>query len=254
MKILSCIRGVRFYAIFFIDCLLIRQKIQKIPQGDDKTYTAAVQKTNKDWMEKFFPRMGINVVYHGLENLKGISQSIHIANHGSFIDIMVTQPFIPSIFKVIAAKKYASYPIFGEVYAAGSVLVDRVSDSDTSPEAQARSKASKIKAFRMMYNLMNQGISTFFYPEGTRNKTSEKLLNFEDGAFALSVALNKPIIPIAIKGAKDMLPPGCSFTPGTVHVHILKPLYPENYPQATKEEKIAAMNRVAWKNIYEKLR
>jgi 1-acyl-sn-glycerol-3-phosphate acyltransferase len=49
------------------------------------------------------------------------------------------------------------------------------------------------------------GISVMMFPEGTRSSNGE-LLPFKDGAFALAIRANVPILPVAIAGTRGMRP------------------------------------------------
>lgn len=49
------------------------------------------------------------------------------------------------------------------------------------------------------------GISVMMFPEGTRSKDGE-LLPFKDGAFALAIRAQVPVLPIALSGTKEMRP------------------------------------------------
>ena len=68
----------------------------------------------------------------------------------------------------------------------GCIPVNRGSKEDTS----------KQKALEVLYN--NGAIGIF--PEGTRNKTKEKLLPFKYGAVSMAAKSKATIIPYAIKG------------------------------------------------------
>jgi len=69
------------------------------------------------------------------------------------------------------------------------------------------------------------------YPEGTRNKTSEPLKSFYDGAFKLAIDTQKPIIPVVLLNTKKILPayPIMCFMPGKIQMDILAPIYTEGH-------------------------
>jgi 1-acyl-sn-glycerol-3-phosphate acyltransferase len=73
---------------------------------------------------------------------------------------------------------------------------------------------------------LHAGIAMFFFPEGTRS-VDGRIKEFKTGAFRLAVENNVPIVPIALKGAGNLLPKG-SWKPGRAHVSIkvLPPIAP----------------------------
>jgi 1-acyl-sn-glycerol-3-phosphate acyltransferase len=82
-----------------------------------------------------------------------------------------------------------------------------------------------------MKYVLNHGLDMLIYPEGTRNKTTEPLKSFYDGAFKLSIETNKPIVPVVLLNTKKMLPakPVMYFKPGKIEMHILPAVYPQGH-------------------------
>jgi 1-acyl-sn-glycerol-3-phosphate acyltransferase len=77
-----------------------------------------------------------------------------------------------------------------------------------------------------MKGVLAMGLHMCIYPEGTRNKTSEPLQRFHDGAFRLAVETGRPIMPSLIFHTRKVLPPGKSFYfwPHKVEMHFLPPI------------------------------
>ena len=153
---------------------------------------------------------------------------IVVCNHNSFLDVMVTNPYLPNISKTIAKKSMASIPLFGWIYQWGSVLVDRASES------------SRIQSYHAMKAVLAQGMDMLLFPEGTRNKTDKPLGKFQSGAFRLAIETGKPIIPVVIIGTKQMMPADKGFylMPGTISLHFLPPVYPEGLTHIQLSRKI----------------
>jgi 1-acyl-sn-glycerol-3-phosphate acyltransferase len=58
-----------------------------------------------------------------------------------------------------------------------------------------------------MMKSLNDGISVFICPEGTRNKTDEPLLDFRDGAFRLAIESQLPLAILTVNNSGKLLSP-----------------------------------------------
>lgn len=149
---------------------------------------------------------------------------IIIANHSSFLDILLTTMLNPRVILLTNEWVWKS-PIFGGVV--------RLADYYVVTEGAA-SSVEKLKA------LVAEGYSIVVFPEGTRSKDG-KLRRFHKGAFYLAEQLNLPIDPIIVYGAADVIPKSTIFlNDGTIWVKMLPPIMPEdtsfgdNYSARTK--------------------
>jgi 1-acyl-sn-glycerol-3-phosphate acyltransferase len=82
------------------------------------------------------------------------------------------------------------------------------------------------------------------YPEGTRNRTTEPLKKFHDGAFRLATETGHDIIPAIMFNTKKVLPMGKSFYfwPHKLEIHFLPAvLVNKNDPYPDVKEKVFAV-------------
>ena len=111
-------------------------------------------------------------------------QYIFVANHISYIDIPPAIITIHQPYRVLGKYEMVKYPVFGSIYRAAVILVDR-----RSPELRA-------KSFRALKAALYRGISIFIFPEGTFNETDQLLKEFFDGAFKLAIQTQTSIKPL----------------------------------------------------------
>ncbi|MCU7550859.1 1-acyl-sn-glycerol-3-phosphate acyltransferase [Chitinophagaceae bacterium LB-8] len=170
------------------------------------------------WLATFFFFTGVKRRIKGKENFKKGENYIVICNHNNFMDVPLSSPAIPGPNKTIAKIEMAKIPFFGVIYKAGSVLVDR------------KNEQSRKKSYAKMKQVLSMGLHMCIYPEGTRNKTSQPLARFQDGAFRLSVDTGKSIIPAVIFNTSKVFPNNKKFFfwPQPVEMHFLAPISPEN--------------------------
>lgn len=165
---------------------------------------------------------GSKVEIKGMENLLRGKPQILASNHQGAFDILAFQAFIPIQFRWIAKTSLFKIPIIGwSMSLAGYVGIERERASSAYKSIEAA--AEKIK----------NGTSVLIFPEGTRSATG-KLLPFKRGSFLLAVKSGVPVIPISIKGTKDIMKRGSMLiNPSRINVVIGKPI-----PTTGTDEKV----------------
>lgn len=141
----------------------------------------------------------------GRENLDMNKPVIFIANHTSFLDILLGIMLHPKIVLMVKGWVYKS-PFFGPIIRyAGYVY------SEDGPEENIE----KVRA------LVAEGYSILIFPEGTRSEDGT-IARFHKGAFHLAEQLNLDIQPILLHGAHDVLPKNdFLIRPGALNVRVL---------------------------------
>jgi 1-acyl-sn-glycerol-3-phosphate acyltransferase len=168
------------------------------------------------WMNFFFTFIGVRRIVKGKNHFQKGQNYVVVCNHNSFMDVPLSVTAVPPN-KTIAKAEMAKIPVFGMIYKRGSVLVDR------------KSEESRRKSFLKMKTVLEMGLHMCIYPEGTRNKTSEPLQRFHDGAFKLAVETKKEIIPALIFYTSKVLPrKPFFFWPHKVEIHFLPAVAVEN--------------------------
>ncbi len=194
------------------------------------------------WMNFFFTFSGVRRIVKGKNHFQKGQNYVVVCNHNSFMDVPLSVTAVPPN-KTIAKAEMAKIPVFGMIYKRGSVLVDR------------KSEESRRKSFLKMKTVLEMGLHMCIYPEGTRNKTSEPLQRFHDGAFKLAVETKKEIIPALIFYTSKVLPrKPFFFWPHKVEIHFLPAVAVENKTsQQLKDEVFIIMknyllNSGKWKS------
>ncbi|WP_276503291.1 lysophospholipid acyltransferase family protein [Terrimonas pollutisoli] len=180
------------------------------------------------WMRVWLTLVGCPVTVSGKKNFAKGKTYIVTFNHNSLLDVPLSCPFVPGANKTIAKKSFTKIPLFGWYYRKGSVLVDR------------KSETSRRQSFEEMKNVLKKGMHMCIYPEGTRNRTTEPLKKFYDGAFKLAVETKTPVIPTLIFNTKKALPVNKSFyfLPQKLEMHFLEPVDSNNISTGQLKEKV----------------
>ncbi|MDE7376448.1 MAG: 1-acyl-sn-glycerol-3-phosphate acyltransferase [Muribaculaceae bacterium] len=128
-----------------------------------------------------------------------------VPNHQSYLDLPCMIMLTPHV--IIMAKKWVTRnPLYGLMIH----YADYISSS-----------TDRIENMRKIGQMAQKGYSTIIFPEGTRSRTG-RLGRFHRGAFEAAQQLGLDIVPVAIKGARDVMPRGSfCLRPGTIDIEIL---------------------------------
>ena len=168
-------------------------------------------------------------IYEAPHNRK--KQYIFVANHISYMDIPPIVTGVHQPIRALGKAEMVHVPIFGWIYRAAVILVDR---------SNATARARSIRALKAV---LNRGISIFIFPEGTFNYSKKPLKHFYDGAFRIAIETQTPIKPLLFIDTLKRMHHRSLFelTPGLNRV-----VYLEEVPVAglTKEDLPALKQRV----------
>jgi fatty-acyl-CoA synthase len=155
---------------------------------------APVNRLVRRWCRMVLSLAGCPVRVEGLENLRGARPAVLATNHASYLDAVVLSAALPIEFRIVVKRELATVPLIGTVIRkAGHLTVERVNPSRSAADAERVAAA------------LGADTSLLFFPEGTFQRPPG-LLPFKLGAFKSAVQARCPVIPIALRGTRDMLP------------------------------------------------
>ena len=172
-----------------------------------------VMRAGRVWSRVMLTTVGARVNYVDLENSRAQLPCIYIANHASNVDIWVLMSVLPDQTRFVAKRSLFRIPFLGwALSSAGFVPVDR----------GHRTRA--IKSLGAAARVVRNGRPLVLFPEGTRSRDG-RLQRFKKGPFHLALQAGVPIMPVAIRGSFEVLPPGrWRVSPGPVEVRFLPPV------------------------------
>lgn len=171
----------------------------------------------------------------GAENLPDDSPHIIVANHQSFVDILL-------LFRLRLHYKWVSKienfraPLIGWNMSLNRYI----------PIARGTMKGN-LGMMRACEDALRQGNSLMMFPEGTRSPDGT-MKPFKDGAFELALRTQSPILPIVITGTAQALSKGgVLLDRSTLNMTVLPPLpYAAFGGRETRE-----VNRMVWEVMAE---
>jgi fatty-acyl-CoA synthase len=135
--------------------------------------------------------------------------AVIVANHASFLDVLLLLAVLPPTVRFGAKARLTSYPILGTILRrAGYVLVQR----------GTRESATALAA------TIDAGESLFIFPEGTFVR-APGVMPFRLGAFQVAVDKGVPVVAIALRGTRAVWPDETfRLRPAPLTVAIAEPL------------------------------
>ena len=159
----------------------------------------------------------VKIEAHGIENLPKKNGFVLFPNHQGLYDTLAFFESCPRTLSFVIKKEASNIILLKQVVkATGSLVMDR---------DDIRQSMSVIN---IMTEEVKKGRNFVIFPEGTRSKLGNKLLDFKAGSFKSAVKAKAPIVPCAIMNA--YIPFDESHTnPVTVKLFYLQPMYYEEY-------------------------
>jgi 1-acyl-sn-glycerol-3-phosphate acyltransferase len=155
-----------------------------------------------------------------------------MSNHASLYDIPLLFVALPGSMRMLTKKELFRVPIWGRGLAAGEfVSIDR------------HDHAQALRDLDAAREKMASGISLWVAPEGTRSRDGT-LGEFKKGGAMLAIQTGAVIVPVGIRGSREILPPktffhvrlGCA-----PEVHVGEPIDAGAYSLERRDELLAIL-------------
>ncbi len=141
-----------------------------------------------------------------------------VANHKSNFDPIIMMNICPTAFICVSKKETFKFPFVGNlIRACGYISLDRENNREA---IRSLGKAADI--------LKENKASVCIFPEGTRNKSENTLLEMHAGSFKPALKAEKVTVVCSLKGTKEIK---ChpSIKRQMVYVNIIDVLDPKDY-------------------------
>jgi fatty-acyl-CoA synthase len=176
----------------------------------------AADRIARVWCRLILALTGCAIRTEGLEHLAGTGPAVLAANHSSYLDAVALLAALPSDFRFVAKRELARTPVVGAIIKrAGHLTVERTQVSQSVADAERVTRA------------LRDGVTVCVFPEGTFARPPG-ILPFRLGAFKSAVETGCSVIPITIRGTREILPADEWLPrPGPITVAVGSPLRAE---------------------------
>jgi 1-acyl-sn-glycerol-3-phosphate acyltransferase len=198
--------GLYFYVVFSVCALLALMLIALLPGQANRRKVAQGAAAGVFRLSGSWPEIS------GSEHLPE-QPSVVVANHASYLDGVLMTAVLPHRYQFVVKREVTRLPLVHFfLRRLGTHFVERFDPHQGAADA------------RKLLNTASQGASLAFFPEGTFGN-EVGLRKFHNGAFAIASRNDLPLVPIAIRGTRDMLSADRRLPrPGKLAVIILPPL------------------------------
>ena len=190
--LLYIIPMILVFLVQYVVRLLIFLNKKKDPEKADRICYGFV---------RFFCRMviflsGSKVELTGKENLQTDRPVLYVANHQSIFDIILLYANLKNRTAFIGKKEIEKVPLLSSwMRLTHSLFLDR------------ENIRAGLKTILSAVDLIKEGYSVAIFPEGTRNKETDKttLLEFHGGSFKPAERAGVPVVPIVFHNTSAIL-------------------------------------------------
>lgn len=192
-------------------------KLCKLGKEDD-THT---EQERYDFLRNMVTKVNksgrVTIDVYGQSNLPEKDGFIMFPNHQGLFDVLAIIEGNPHPFGVVIKKE-----------AADIILVKQVVRLLRGLAMDRKDTRSALKLINQMTEEVKQGRNYLIFPEGTRSRKGNEILEFKAGTFKSAVNAKCPIVPVALINSFKPFDIS-SIRKETVQVHFLEPIYYDQY-------------------------
>ena len=173
----------------------------------------------------------VEIKAYGVENIPSEGSFMFFPNHQGLYDVLSLVDVCPKPFSVVAKKEVENVPFLKQVFKCmKAYMMDR---NDIRQSLQVIVNVT---------NEVKNGRNYLIFPEGTRSKMGNEMLEFKGGSFKAATKAKCPIVPVALIDSYKAFDTG-SAKMLNVQVHFLKPMEYEEYKDMKSTEIAAEVKR-----------
>lgn len=159
----------------------------------------------------------VRIHCYGLENLPEEQGYLIAPNHQGLFDVLTLFETHPQPFKAVVKTELMDAFVLGKVLKLLEFL----------PLDRSNLRGS-VKVIRQVTKEMKEDMTYVIFPEGTRCRKQNEMLEFKGGTFKAVIDAKKPIVPVALIDCYKVFDNN-TIQPVDAQIHYLEPLFYEEY-------------------------
>ncbi|RHM60576.1 MULTISPECIES: 1-acyl-sn-glycerol-3-phosphate acyltransferase [Coprobacillaceae] len=169
-------------------------------------------------------RCRVTLECYGLENLPKEDGYLLTPNHQGLFDPLAIFQTHEKPIRAIVKKELAS-----------TILVKDVINMLQYVPMDRSNIRESAKVIKYVADEISRGQNFFVFPEGTRSKKQNEILDFKGGTFKIATKSKAPIVPVAMIDCYKVFDNN-TIKKTTAQIHYLKPLYYDEYKDMKTNE------------------
>jgi 1-acyl-sn-glycerol-3-phosphate acyltransferase len=189
-RVFEAIYGVYAATVFLIWVVLAWLILHLMPRGQPAARMTTIA------LRLYFWLVGCRIDLEGREHMDACGACIYVSNHTSYSDVLVVMALFETNYHFVA-KNEINHMLF-----IGTFLRKIGHFAFERGKLRARSRQAE-----QMEQALLRGESLFIFAEGTFT-AQPGVRPFQSGAFRAAVKTGRPIVPVALRGARRFLQDG----------------------------------------------
>ncbi len=166
----------------------------------------------------------IDLKAYGQENIPKESGYLMYSNHQGLFDIMAIVASCDNPWGAVLKQELCSHPFMRHIV-----------DCSKSFPMDRENMKQQMEVILSVIKEVKNGRNYLIFPEGTRSKNGNEMLEFHSGSFKCATKSKCPILPIALINTYKVFDQKGT-QPVEVQVHYLKPIYYDEYKDMSTSE------------------
>lgn len=171
----------------------------------------------KSIIHKINQKSRVKIHAYGKENLPKEQGYLLAPNHQGLFDALILFETHEERFKAVVKKELMDVFVLKDVL---KMIEFEAIDRDNL--------RASMKVIKKVSREMKEGRNYVIFPEGTRCRKQNEMLEFKGGTFKTAIDAQKPIVPVALIDCYKVFDNN-TIAPVDAQVHYLEPLYYEDY-------------------------
>lgn len=166
----------------------------------------------------------VTIHCYGKENLPNEQGYLMTPNHQGLFDALIILDTHEIPFKAVLKQELLKVPVLKNL-----ITMIQYSAIDRN------NLRTSMKVIKNASKEMNEGRSYLIFPEGTRCRKQNEMLEFKGGSFKVAIDAKSPIVPVALIDCYKVFDDN-SIAKVDAQIHYLEPLYYEDYKEMSSTE------------------